>query len=188
MFVWDNLLLACETCNGFECKASRMEWYDEDKPKLINPCQDDPICYLDINLMEGPQVRWGFILPRANLDQEHFDRAAYTIRRLKLNRRDGLRQTRAQMIRDFLSWLYILNEFGPDYEAPSGYTVRERFLDVLDPSSPYLAAIRQILFCEPDHADLRQQLLDRIPELEAKLDAWALPPQDWTENSPIAPF
>jgi hypothetical protein len=33
MFAWDNLLLSCETCNGFECKASRMEWYDGDKPK-----------------------------------------------------------------------------------------------------------------------------------------------------------
>ncbi len=186
MFVWDNLLLACETCNGFECKASRMEWYDEDKPKLINPCQDDPICYLDINLMEGPQVRWGFILPRANLDQEHFDRAAYTIRRLKLNHRDGLRPARAKLIWNFRFLLQILNEFGPDYEAPSGHTVRERFLDMLDPSSPYLAAIRQILFFEPDYAGLRQQLLTQIPELKAKLDAWALPSQDCAENSPVA--
>ena len=89
MFVWDNLLLACGTCNGFECKASRMEWYDGDKPKLINPCQDDPICYLDINLMEGPQVGWGFILPRAGLSQDDSDRAEYTIRLLKLNQREA---------------------------------------------------------------------------------------------------
>jgi len=185
MFVWDNLLLACGTCNGFECKASRMEWYDGDKPKLINPCQDDPICYLDINLMEGPPVRQGFIWPGDGLDQDDSDRAAYTIRRLKLNQRDDLRQARARTIMEFLGWVCILREFGPDYEAPSGYTVRERFLDMLDPSEPYLAAIRQIFFSEPDYADLRQQLLAQIPELKAKLDAWALPPQGCTENSPI---
>ena len=185
MFVWANLLLACGTCNGFECKASRMEWYDGDKPKLINPCQDDPICYLDVNLMEGPRVRWGFILPGAGLSQDDYDRARYTIRRLKLNLRHGLRRERARTIENFLGWVQVLNDFGPDYEAPSGHTVRERFLDMLDPSSPYLAAIRQILFFEPDYAGLRQQLLAQIPELEAKLDAWALPPQDCTENSPI---
>lgn len=187
MFVWDNLLLACGTCNGFECKASHMEWYNGNKPKLINPCQDDPICYLDINLMEGPQVRWGFILPRAGLCQDDSDRAEYTIRRLKLNQRDDLREARAQMIKDFLGWLHILNEFGLDYEAPSGYTVRERFLGMLDPSSPYLAAIRQILFFEPDCAGLRQHLLAQIPELEAKLDTWALPPQGCTDSSRTAP-
>jgi len=184
MFVWDNLLLACGTCNGFECKASRMEWCDGDKPKLINPCQDDPICYLDVNLMQGSKIRWGFVLPRAGLSQDDVDRAAYTIRRLKLNQRDGLRQARARTINEFLGWVCILNEYGPDYEAPSGYTVRERLLEMLDPSRPYLAAIRQILFFESDHADLCQQLLDDVPELKAKLDAWALPPQDCAENSP----
>lgn len=185
MFVWDNLLLACGTCNGFECKAFRMEWYDGDRPKLINPCRDDPICYLDINLMEGPPVRQGFIWPGAGLNRDNSDRAEYTIRRLKLNQRDDLRQARARTIMEFRGWVCILGEFGPDYEAPSGYTVRERFLDMLDPSEPYLAAIRQIFFSEPDYADLRQQLLAQIPELKAKLDAWALPPQDCTENSPI---
>jgi len=185
MFVWDNLLLACGTCNGFECKASRMEWYDGDKPKLINPCQDDPICYLDINLMEGPQVRWGFILPRAGLCQDDSDRAEYTIRRLKLNQRDGLRQARARAIENFLFLVYALSKLGPDCETPTGHTVREVLLNRLDPSEPYLAAIRQIFFSEPDYADLRQQLLAKIPELKAKLDAWALPPQGCTENSPI---
>ena len=184
MFLWDNILLACGTCNGLECKASRMEWYDGDKPKLINPCQDDPLCYLDVNLMQGPQIRWGFIWPRAGLSQDNSDRAKYTIKRLKLNLRDGLRQARADAIDNFILVVDILNKFGPDYEAPSGRTVRERLLDMLDPSKPYLAAIRQILFFEPDHADLRQQLLAHVPELKAKLDAWALPPQDCTENSP----
>ena len=88
---------------------------------------------------------------------------------------------------EFLGWVLVLDKFGPDYEAPSGYTVRERFLDMLDPSSSYLAAIRQILFFEPDYEDLRQQLLAQIPDLKAKLDAWALPPKDCTENSPITP-
>lgn len=187
MFVWDNLLLACGTCNGFECKASRMEWYNGDKPKLINPCCDDPICYLDINLMEGPRVKWGFILPRAGLGQDDSDRAEYTIRRLKLNQRESLREARARTIRDFLGWVSFLNKFGPDCEAPSGYTLRERFLDMLDPSTPHLAAIRQILFFEPDYAGLRLQLLAELPELEAKLDTWALSPQGCTDSSHTAP-
>ena len=185
MFVWDNLLLACGTCNGFECKASHMEWYNGNKPKLINPCQDDPICYLDINLMEGPPVRQGFIWPRDGLDQDDSDRAEYTIRRLKLNQRDDLRQARARAIEIFLFLVYALSKLGPDCETPTGHTVREVLLNRLDPSEPYLAAIRQILFSEPDYADLRQQLLAQIPELEAKLDAWALPPQGCMENSSI---
>ena len=188
MFVWDNLLLACGTCNGFECKASRMEWYDGDKPKLINPCQDDPICYLHINLIEGPQVRWGLILPRAGFSQDNSDRAEYTIRRLKLNQRDGLRRERARTIEVFLFLAQVLKELGPDYEAvPSGHTVREMLLNMLDPSEPYLAAIRQILFFEPDYEGLRQQLLAQIPEMEAKLDTWALPPQGCTDSSHTAP-
>jgi len=58
---------------------------------------------------------------------------------------------------------------------------------MLDPSTPHLAAIRQILFFEPDYAGLRQQLLAQIPELEAKLDTWALPPQGCTDSSHTAP-
>jgi uncharacterized protein (TIGR02646 family) len=181
MFVWDNLLLACGTCNGLECKASHMEWYDGDKPKLLNPCQDDPLCYLEVDLTKDPPVRQGFIWPRAGLDKNDSERAAYTIRRLKLNQRDDLRRARARTIMEFLGWVCVLDEFGPDYEAPSGNTVRERLLGMLDPSEPYLAAIRQILFFEPDFADLRQQLQAHIPELKAKLDAWALPPQDCQE-------
>ena len=182
MFVWDNLLLACGTCNGFECKASRMEWYHGDKPKLINPCQDDPMCYLDVSLMEGPRVRWGFVLPRAGLSPEEFDRAEYTIRRLKLNQRDDLREARARVTRNFLGWVLFLVEFGPDCEAPSGYTLRERLLDMLAPSAPCLAAIRQIFFLEPHFAGLRQQMLAQIPELEPLLSTWALPPQGCTDS------
>ena len=83
--------------------------------------------------------------PRDNLKLAAYSRGEYTIRRLKLNHRDELRQGGAKTIRDFMGWLKVLRELGPEYEAPEGYTVRQRFLEFLDPTEPYLAPVRQIL-------------------------------------------
>jgi uncharacterized protein (TIGR02646 family) len=181
MFRWDNLLWACHICNGFECKASRMEWNAQGEPKLLNPCTPghDPFCHIEITLnMEGPQFALGWMEPYDNLNLTAYSRAEYTIRRLKLNHRDELRQGRAKTIRDFFGWLKVLRELGPDYEAPLGYTVRQRFVEFLDPTEPYLASVRQILITVPA---LGQELLNLLPELATLFTSWALPPDDCRE-------
>ncbi len=47
-FDWQNLLLACAKCNGKEYKGDQfpLEDNDENKPLLLNPCEDDPAQYL----------------------------------------------------------------------------------------------------------------------------------------------
>ncbi len=180
MFQWDNLLWACRTCNGFECKGARMEWDASGKPMLLNPCRpnDDPICYFDINLTNNSTLTSAWMTPKATLNATQTDRAGYTIRRLKLNQRDNLPQGRAKMAHDFLGWMTVLRAFGPDYEAPSGYTVRQRFFDLLKASEPYLAVVRQILYADPTYSHLLPELLTHLPEIEPILTEWALPPHD----------
>jgi uncharacterized protein (TIGR02646 family) len=47
-FTWDNLLLACAKCNGKEYKGDEfpLKDGDENKPLLLNPCEDEPAQHL----------------------------------------------------------------------------------------------------------------------------------------------
>jgi len=54
----------------------------------------------------------------------------------------------------------------------SGYSIRQWLLDMLQPSEPYLASIRQFLHDQPK---AKAQLLKQIPELAEIIDEWALP-------------
>jgi uncharacterized protein (TIGR02646 family) len=47
-FEWQNLLLACGICNGTAHKGDHfpLEDGDENKPLLLNPCEDDPAQHL----------------------------------------------------------------------------------------------------------------------------------------------
>ncbi|MDQ2732295.1 MAG: hypothetical protein M3Y56_11595 [Armatimonadota bacterium] len=178
MFVWDNLVLACPDCNGFECKAARMEWDNAGNPLLLNPCLDEPICYLTFTWKEGPKFTVGWMEPRQDITSNSHTRAEYTIRRLKLNTRENLPRGRARALLDFLAWTEFLIVLGPDREAPSGYTVRQRLTDLLSAKEPYLSGIRQILYQEPEYVGLYAAIIDQAPELKEILDEWALPPDD----------
>ncbi len=178
MFRWANLVWACHICNGFECKGSHMEWNRAGRPKLLNPTADDPLGYLTVNLSDAPDFTIGWLDPRGGLSESNRSRAEYTLSRLKLNQREDLRRGRAKIIQDFLGWLTVLQAFGPDFQAPSGYTVRQRLLDLLAASEPYLAPVRQIFYAEPDYAPLHRELLEQIPELGPILAEWALPPNE----------
>lgn len=48
-FEWENLLLACGICNGSAHKGDNfpLQDSDEDKPLLLNPCEDDPERHLE---------------------------------------------------------------------------------------------------------------------------------------------
>lgn len=169
MFRWDNLLLSCHECNSWSCKGTQMKW-DGNKPRLLNPCVDEPLCYLKINL-EYRSPNGGQIEPSSDLSDLARKRALYTINRLKLNVRDNPHEGRVQTIRDFLTWVEMLSVFGADFEMPSGYTIRQRLLEMLAPTAAYLAPVRQILHAVPE---IEKELLEIIPELEEVINKWAL--------------
>jgi hypothetical protein len=91
---------------------------------------------------------------------------------LKLNERESLRRSRAQTLHQFQILLEGLNEFGPEREMPTGRSIRDGLLDLLQPSQPYLASIRQFLHHNPE---VKTKLLAQIPELAEAIDQWALP-------------
>jgi hypothetical protein len=147
MFRGDNLLLSCHDCNGLKYKGPRMKW-DGERARLLNPSVDDPLCYLQIDLTYQDRVNGGRIEPHSDLSGVARRRAAYTINRLGLDKR-ALPRSRARIIRQFLSLLRGLLKFGPEHEMGSGYSIRQWLLDMLQPSEPYLASIRQFLHDQP---------------------------------------
>lgn len=80
---------------------------------------------------------------------------------------------------DPLEYLTVNLSNGPEF---IGYTVRQRLLDLLAASEPYLAPVRQVLYAEPDYAHLRRELLAQIPELEPILAERALPPEEMMKD------
>lgn len=170
MFLWDNLLLSCKKCNSFECKGSHMKW-DGDNPRLLNPVKDDPLCYFRINMEDASALQRGRIESKTDLSDLQQKRAEYTIHRLKLNERLGLRNGRSHIIRDFVDWLKMLVLHGANYPLSEG-TLRERFLDMLQATTPYLSPIRQLLYEQPE---IKQALFDAIPEVAEIIQVWSLP-------------
>jgi len=146
-----------------------MKW-DGNKPRLLNPCVDEPLCYFKINL-EYRSPNGGQIEPCSDLSDLARKRALYTINRLKLNVRDNPHEGRVQTIRDFLTWVEMWSVFGADFEMPSGYTIRLRLLEMLQPSKAYQAPVRQILHAVPE---IEKEWLEIIPELEEVINKWAL--------------
>ncbi len=174
MFLWENLLLICSTCNGFECKASHMSWDRRDRPMILHPCSqaDDPGSHFTVLLDATPTFVQGWIVPREHLAPDAEARAVYTIKRLKLNLRENLCKGRRKGVRRFRELLDLFDAFGPDFPNPAGHTIRQKWREFLDPEEPYLAAVRQIL---NDNADLKHRLLRSMPELDSVLSSWALP-------------
>lgn len=171
MFTWENLLLACHKCNSFACKGSRMVW-DGEVACLLNPCLDEPLHYFTVSIAFDSVLIAGYIEPRPNLSPAKQVRAAYTIYLLKLNGRRLLVEGCSMALRQFLDWVEMLAQFGAEFELPSGYTIRQRFLDMLDGQKPFLAPIRQILHDDPD---LYTALLTKVPELVDVIAQWNLP-------------
>jgi hypothetical protein len=177
MFLWENLLPSCHGCNRWECKGPSMKWGADDRPLMLDPAADgdDPLCYFAIEHEESSKLELGWVEIQSGLRPEAVARADYTRRTLKLNLRTVLLRGRARTIRRFKELEACLDVLGPDFEAPTGHSVRQKFREMLDAREPYLAPVRQILRRDPA---LRKKLIDQMPELEAVLDAWDLPPDD----------
>ncbi len=186
MMRWDNFVLACTDCQGWECKGTRMRWSADGHPLLLDPCrrEDDPLDYLQVSLPPEPDVEQetqgqftaGWVDPVPGLEGLDLQRAEYTVRLLKLNERYDLVEARARNARRFMELMHYLRELGPDYEAPSGHSVRRKFIDLLSAPSPHLGPLRQILYGTPNSAELRRELLQQVPELEPILSEWCIEP------------
>jgi uncharacterized protein (TIGR02646 family) len=179
MFLWENLVLACHMCNGFECKGAHMRWDATGRPLLLDPSAagDDPLCHFTIQVVDTESFKTGWIDPSSELNPDALARATYTVKRLKLNQRSALVRKRARSIKDFNRLIQFVRVFGPDGAPPGGQSLRQAFIDFFDPRSPHLAPVRQVLRRDPD---LRRELLDLMPELTDLLASWDRPPDDCT--------
>jgi hypothetical protein len=71
--------------------------------------------------------------------------------------------------------MHFLIELGPDYEAPSGHKVRDKFVELLTADEPYLAPIRQVLYGELEYAHIQHKMSAAVPELQPILAHWESP-------------
>ena len=202
MFVWDNLLWDCVTCNT-GTKGHQMEYDAQGNPLLLNPCkpEDDPLSFLEIRVdpdrVNPRSLRGlGYLQSREGLTPDKQTRASYTIVKLGLNL-EKLPSDRAKSIQLFLRNIFDLfdPERGPNFRAQAGrLSIRESLAAQLKPATPHLAAIRQMLYCEPAYIAifydteryqcLLHALLDTLPELRPALDVWALGPADLSILAP----
>ncbi len=125
VFVWENYLLACGQCNGG--KSNRFSVINRGRlidvtrrrnrpirrPRagfsaLINPRDEDPLKFFDLDLM-GTFV----FLPRIDLPRIDEQRASYTIDVLDLNR-DVLLEARHEAYRAYRAWLVEYRQYRDD--------------------------------------------------------------------------
>lgn len=130
-FEWQNLLLACSICNGKAHKGDRfpLEDGDENKPFLLNPCEDDPAQHL---LFEQA---WIVFLS---------ERGRQTRNLLGLNR-DDLFDRRRNLLRD----IDYIRRSVEDYERDGDETMAQAGRDLLNEKvmaeSEYTAMVRQFM-------------------------------------------
>lgn len=60
-FEWENLLLACEVCNGAEFKGTKFPVDALGNPLFINPCAENPDDHLEFDFEEDENHPDGFI-------------------------------------------------------------------------------------------------------------------------------
>lgn len=173
MYDWDNLLWSCGFCNGFECKGSHMRWDADDVPLLIDPSrgEQDPLRLIDFDV--DPDSRhFGKAAAAFAPGSKDGERGAYTIRRLKLNRRADLLRERQTKLRTFLMCEAAIHAWGPDFELPEGRPLRGEIAALLAPASPHLGPVRQLLQREPERW---ARLVAVIPELAEAAASWNRP-------------
>lgn len=130
-FTWENLLLACEKCNGKEYKGDEFPLEDgnENKPMLLNPCEDNPAQHL---LFE--QAR---LVPLS-------ERGKVTRDLLGLNR-DDLFGRRNELLKK----IDFIRQAVDDYERNGNQIMAQRGQSLLNQAtsveSEYTAMVRQFL-------------------------------------------
>lgn len=179
-FSWENLNWSCSTCNGWACKGAHMRRLQSGRTSLLNPylAADDPLVHIEFQIEADPGgLPLGYAREReVDETMDAFVRAQETISRFKLNLRSDLLFSRGLVISDFLFLVDLLERNGPGALTPTGHSVVASLAALLACGAHYQAAIRQLLWKEPEGALLRALLEAHIPEQRVALSAWALPP------------
>lgn len=79
---WENLLYACETCNGPAYKGTKFPLTAAGDPLFVNPCDDDPDEHIEFIFEPDDAHPDGFI----TLVREKTEKGKTTIKELGLNR------------------------------------------------------------------------------------------------------
>lgn len=109
-FEWENLLLACEVCNGKTYKGAKFPLDVDGRPLFVNPCADDPLEHLEFVLEPDTNAPLGFI---ARL-KEKTEKGRITIKDIGLNRINLLKERSQQVL--FYQYIAIKAKEG-DEEA-----------------------------------------------------------------------
>jgi uncharacterized protein (TIGR02646 family) len=124
-FDWDNLLLACQVCNGAEHKGDRFPEREEGGP-ILDPCRDDPAEHLEFRYDDRARLASVYGKTR---------RGETTERLLGLNR-PHLRVHRSAFVQKLL---FIALQAGRDLEAAALFDESRR------PGSEYSAFAKALL-------------------------------------------
>lgn len=154
-FHWDNLLKGCKNCNN--AKGDTFPLLADGRPRLLDPCVDEPLDYF----LHDPKT--GRIVP--NPDPQRCERAEATLELLRLNQA-GLCEARSKL--RTLLW-YLLLEVR---QKPVSDGLRKVVRNLLSESSPYLAVIREA-FHRP--SDEERRILDAARAKLPELDEWTRP-------------
>lgn len=130
-FDWQNLLLACSICNGAAHKGDHfpLDESDEDKPLLLNPCEDDPDQHLRFE-----QAR---LVSLSNRGQE-------TVRLLSLNRDELFDRRRTLLINiDYIR--RSVTQFEAEGNASMAQWGRELLKRAMLAEAEYTAMTRQFM-------------------------------------------
>lgn len=156
---WDNLILCCSTCQSFKRNSLPFNTAGD---RIINPREDEPLYYLDIN------TKTGHIIARPIKANGIEQCGLYTLQILGLDHREDIADARRRVYRDIMRHIEDI----ADPESPQEYIGRawSELQSDLNPRRPYLAIAYQ-LFTRPsdDEEVLLQRIYEVIPESYAAL-------------------
>lgn len=131
-FIWENLLSACEVCNGATYKGVKFPLAADGTPLFLNPCEDNPEDHIDFVCEQDDAAEDRFIA----VLKGKTDKGKTTIKELGLNRINLIKE-RSQYIAPYYVTLALL--------ARDGDPIAKDLLDKACQSHhPYTAFMRTL--------------------------------------------
>jgi uncharacterized protein (TIGR02646 family) len=134
-FEWENLILACEVCNGSRYKGTKFPLDVNDEPLFINPYDDNPTQHIDFVFESDANSPYGF----SAILRAKTVKGQTTIDEIGLNRINLIRE-RNQYLLPY--YLYTA------LKAKEGDVEAQRILSIAGDSSFVFAAFTRALFAE----------------------------------------
>ena len=150
---WHNYIWCCDPCQRRKGDSSPMS---REGHLMINPREDEPLWLLRIETNTGQLVA----IPTSN---DMYERGAYTISLLDLDRRSDLDEQRRLMYQRILD--LVVQIVDPDSSPSRVEHAWQRLQEELHPRRSYLAIIQQFFtYPSPEIEPLVQQLYYVKPE------------------------